>query len=461
MRESAVKMDNKVNKTFFIRTFGCQMNVADAGEYAQHLQNFGLLPTEDLNDAKVVLLNTCTVRQHAEDRALSFLGQLKKLKMKNEKLKIIVAGCVAQRLGEDLKRRFLHIDLVIGAKDIDLFPQILTERLKDFQEPEGSTPYRSTNLSTYQPMNLSTDVTAFVTIMRGCENFCSYCIVPYVRGKEKSRPVEEIISEINCLIKQGVKEVTLLGQNVNSYKLQITNYKLQIGFADLLTEVNKIERLERIRFVTSHPKDLSEKIIFAIRDLDKVCEHLHLPVQAGSNRILEKMNRKYTREGYLSLVAKIKDTIPEIAITTDIIVGFPGETEEDFQDTLDLVREVEFDSAYTFKYSPRPGTAGAKLDDDVPLEVKEERLKILNQTCNEISQKKNQKLIGTKQEVLIEKNVKQAGKLEGRTRTNKIVFIQSRKNLVGKKVEVKIIEAYPHSLFGKIKQKGEKNENTT
>jgi len=293
--------------------------------------------------------------------------------------------------------------------------------------------------------------------MRGCENYCSYCIVPYVRGLEKSRPVEEIISEINCLTHQGVKEVTLLGQNVNSYQFKIENEKLKImGFADLLEEVNKIEGLERIRFVTSHPKDLNEKTIYAIRDLDKVCEHIHLPVQAGSNKVLKMMNRKYSREDYIVLAEKIRETIPDIAITTDLIVGFPGETEQDFQDTLDLVKEVEFDSAYTFKYSPRPGTTAAKLKDDVPLEIKKQRLKILNETCNEISCKKNKKLTATEQEVLIEKNSshftgKQIEKLEGRTRTNKIVFIQRKENLVGKTVNVEIVEAYPHSLIGEIK----------
>lgn len=446
------------NQKFFIKTFGCQMNVSDSVEYSSHLRNWGFLPTEKLEEAKIVLLNTCTVRQHAEDKVFTLLGSLKRWKEKNPENILIVAGCVAQRIGEHLKRRFPYLDLVVGAKDIELFPKMLNQ-LSLFSR---LSPSILSNYPTSQPAN---QVTAFVTIMRGCENYCSYCIVPYVRGKEKSRPLEEIISEIKCLIKRGVKEVTLLGQNVNSYRSRTFNpldtkahkeLKCQpqgilgseTGFANLLEEVNKIQGLERIRFVTSHPKDLDEKIIFAMRDLEKVCEHLHLPLQAGSNKILEKMNRKYCRDDYLSLVEKIKKIIPSIAITTDIIVGFPGETEEDFRETLDLVKKVEFDSAYTFKYSPRPGTAAEKLNDDVPLEVKEERLQRLNELCKNISEKKNKELVGTRQEVLLEKYNK--GKLEGRTRTNKIVFLTGDDDLLGRIVKVKISEAYSYSLIGSI-----------
>ncbi len=457
---------------YYIQTYGCQMNVADAGEYRQHLQNYGFLPTENLKEAQVVLINTCTVRQHAEDKVFTLLGSLKRWKEKNPENILIVAGCVAQRIGEHLKRRFPYVDLVIGAKDIDYFPKALGQ-LSRLGQLGPVSPFELTSKSNHlatQP--LKHQITTFVTIMRGCENFCSYCIVPYVRGKEKSRPVEEIISEIKCLVEQGVKEVTLLGQNVNSYRsrrfspsdletheglkgqLQWASAS-EMNFANLLEEVNKIQGLERIRFVTSHPKDLAEKIIYAMRDLDKVCEHLHLPVQAGANKILEKMNRKYSREDYLSLVEKIKKIIPEIALTTDIIVGFPGETEEDFAQTLDLVEKVEFDSAYTFKYSPRPGTGAAKLENDVPQEVKEERLKRLNELGKKISERKNQKLVGTKQEVLFEKDNKQ--KFEGRTRTNKIVFVSpvspaggEEENLVGKIVKVEITQAYAHSLIGII-----------
>jgi len=482
-----------VFRRFYLKTFGCQMNVADAGEYSRHLQNYGFLPTENLKEAQIVLLNTCTVRQHAEDKVLTLIGSLKRWKEKNPENILIVAGCVAQRIGEHLKKRFPYVDLVVGAKDIDFFPEMLS-RLGQFS-PLG--PFESSHQVTPSSSHQVTgspghQVTAFVTIMRGCENFCSYCIVPYVRGKEKSRSVEEIISEIKCLVEQGVKEVTLLGQNVNSYKSEVRSRrsnvqgprsevqspKPEFDFADLLEEVNKIEGLERVRFVTSHPKDLSEKIIYAMRDLDKVCKHLHLPVQAGSNQILEKMNRKYTQEDYLSLVEKIKRTIPEIAITTDIIVGFPGETEEDFQETLDLVQKVEFDSAYTFKYSPRPGTIAEKLEDNLPLKIKEERLQRLNELCNKISKKKNKELVGSVQEVLVEKYT--SSKLEGRTRTNKIVFVNREEDLprvfrqngvgdnvkkvscyslstqrkvrglLGKTVNVEITQANPHSLIGNI-----------
>ncbi len=466
------------------------MNVADSGEYTRYLLNYGFLPTENLDEAKIVLLNTCTVRQHAEDKVYALLGSLKRWKEKDPGNLLIVAGCVAQRIGEHLKKRFPYVDLVVGAKDIDHFPELLKQKITDSQVTQSPTHpitpafapastcdeasvdksvgRQSPNTPITQLRN--NPITAFITIMRGCENFCSYCIVPYVRGKEESRPVEEIVSEINCLVQQGVKEVTLLGQNVNSYKscrLQVTSYqgttnrlsnlqhetgdrKREAGFTELLEEVNKIEKLERIRFVTSHPKDLDENIINAMHDLDKVCEHLHLPVQAGSNKILERMNRKYSREDYLSLVEKIRKTIPEIAITTDIIVGFPGETEEDFAQTLDLMNKVEFDSAYTFKYSPRPGTSAGKLENDVPQEVKEERLGRLNELCKTISERKNQILVGTEQEVLLEKYDKD--KPEGRTRTNKIVFVNGEKDLLGKTIKVKITQAHAHSLIAKIQR---------
>ncbi len=489
---------------FFLKTMGCQMNVADSGEYTRYLRNYGFLPTENLNEAKIVLLNTCTVRQHAEDKVYALLGSLKRWKEKNPENLLIVAGCVAQRIGEYLKKRFPYVDLVIGAKDIGLFPELLKQKITDYRlqiadyqvtpafvpastSAEASVDKSVGRQSPDSPITQlrppsprlrwagNNPITAFVTIMRGCENFCSYCIVPYVRGNEESRPVEEIISEIDCLVEEGVKEVTLLGQNVNSYKSyqkQATSYqgttnrlsnlqhetdnrKRETGFRELLEEVNKIEKLERIRFVTSHPKDLDENIIYAMRDLDKVCEHLHLPVQAGSNKILERMNRRYRREDYLSLVEKIKKTIPEIAITTDIIVGFPGETEEDFSQTLDLVGKTEFDSAYTFKYSPRPGTTAGKLENDVPLEVKEERLERLNQLCKIISERKNQILVGTEQEVLLEKY--DQDNPEGRTRTNKIVFVnpaspagREEKYLLGKTIKVKITQAHAHSLIGSI-----------
>ncbi len=393
---------------FYLKTFGCQMNVTDSRFFSEYLESCGYSQTENTEEASIVIVNTCTVRQHAEDRALSFIGELKKLKessssygklysglkltntvtVPNDMPKIIVAGCVAERLGEQLKKRFSHIDLLVSAKDVEYFAEIFERAFgKGKNEKEDARP----------PLPVATPVSEFVTIMRGCNNFCSYCIVPYVRGPEKYRPPDEILAEIISLVKKGIKEITLLGQNVNSYT---SNNKTD--FADLLTLINKIDGLKRIRFLTSHPKDFTDKIIDAVANLDKVCKHIHLPLQSGSNKILKLMNRKYTLEHYYSLIEKIRKKIPEVSITTDLMVGFPQEKEEDFNETLKAVQKIEFDFAYVFKYSPRIKTKASELKDDVPNEVKTNRHKILLDTCNKIAAQKNQKLVGKILEVLVE-----------------------------------------------------------
>jgi len=290
----------------------------------------------------------------------------------------------------------------------------------------------------------SSELTGLVTIMRGCNNFCSYCIVPYVRGRERSRTVEDIVSEVEHKAGNGCKEIMLLGQNVNSYSFNGSD------FADLLREVEKINGLERIRFTTSHPKDVSEKLIKAMRDSSKVCEHFHLPAQSGSNRILEGMNRGYTRGQYLELINKIRREIPEISITTDLMVGFPGETEEDFQDTLNLVKDVEFDGAFTFKYSPRPETSAAKEKDDVPMKTKKERLAKINEICEKMALEKNRRLVGRVEEVLVERLAPRERKLVGRTRGNKTVFFSGDERSIGKLLPVEIEGAYTWSLMGRV-----------
>jgi len=436
-------------KKYFIRTFGCQMNVADSRLFKEYLETCGYIQTEKLEDAKIIIVNTCTVRQHAEDRALSFIGELKKLKGKgiaspsarNDMPKIIVAGCVAERVGEQLKKRFPYIDLILSAKDVEFFPEIFE---KTFGERENIKEMWVPRQKSRPPL-IATPVSEFVTITRGCNNFCSYCIVPYVRGQEKYRPVEEILNEIKNLVEKGVKEVTLLGQNVNSYE---SNGK--IDFADLLTKVNQIEGLKRIRFLTSHPKDFKDKIIDAVANLDKVCKHIHLPLQSGSNRILELMNRKYSIEYYFGLVEKIREKIPDVSITTDLMVGFPTETESDFNQTLNAVQKIQFDFSYVFKYSPRTKTKASSLKDDVPLETKIHRHKILLDTCNKIANEKNQKLVGKTVEVLVESKNKD-GFYTGKTQCNRTVIFDPKntpEDLIGHSINVKILSAKIHSLSG-------------
>jgi len=389
---------------FYLKTFGCQMNVADSDMFAEYLQKCGCLPTENINDAEIIIINTCTVRQHAEDKAFSFIGELKKIK---DGKKIVVTGCVAELYGEQLRKMFPQIDLVIGAKNIERFPELIGELVDSYSKirPVKTGRYKNEQR-----------VTAFVTITRGCDNFCSYCVVPYVRGQEKHRPIKEIIDEIKQLAEQGIKEVTLLGQNVNSYKCDDTD------FADLLEEVHKIDGLKRIRFLTNHPKDMNDKIIDMVANLEKVCEHIHLPLQSGSDKILEMMNRKYTRKDYLNLVEKIYKKIQGIALTTDLMVGFPTETEKDFRETLNMVKEVNFDSCFCFKYSVRKKTSVSKLPDDIGLETKKERLQVLLELSKEITLANNGKLLNTIQELLIENTGDSP--YNGRTRTNKKVLIE-------------------------------------
>lgn len=345
------------------------MNVADSDTIARYFIDANYIPTETLEDADVIVVNTCTVRQHAEDRALSFIGRLKKLKIKNRNLKIIVSGCVASRLGDSLKKRFSFIDEIIPADQVENFSQIIAKVTSGF-----------TDISTCHRLNLSS-THKFIPISRGCSNYCSYCIVPYVRGEERHRPVEEILKQAKEVVKNGTKEITLIGQNVNSYRWQ------EVDFADLLDIVSKIDGVEKIKFLTNHPKDMSDKIIQTVALNNKIEKFFHLPVQSGSDRILKLMNRSYTKKHYIELVNKIRNFIPEATITTDIIVGFPTESEDDFQETLSLIKEVRFNSLFAFKYSPREMTSAFKLKDDVSLEVKEKRLSAVLQLQKALQKK--------------------------------------------------------------------------
>jgi len=439
--------DINVIGEFFIETWGCQMNEEDSEKLSGMLKKEGYIRTEERENADVIIFNTCCVRENAELKVYGNLGILKGLKSKNPNLIIAVTGCMMQQKGmaETIKKKFPFVDIIIGTHNLHNFPNYLNEvKKKDtsvlkIQEKENS-------IIENMPIDRKNSMKAFVTIMYGCNNFCTYCIVPYVRGRERSRTPENIEAEIKKLISEGYKEITLLGQNVNSYGKDL---EPNVTFAELLKRVNNIEGLERVRFMTSHPKDLTDDVIEAIAKCDKLCEQIHLPVQSGSSEILKKMNRHYDREKYLDVVSKIKKLIPNVALSTDIIVGFPGETEKDFEETLSLVKEVEYDSAFTFLYSIRKGTPAAKFEDQVPEDVKHKRFNRLVEVLNEISAKKNKAYEGKIEEVLVEGTSKNdENKLMGRTRTGKLVNFIGDKDSIGELVNVKIIKANSFSLTG-------------
>ncbi|BDB01625.1 tRNA (N6-isopentenyl adenosine(37)-C2)-methylthiotransferase MiaB [Clostridium botulinum] len=437
---------NAIGK-FFIETWGCQMNEEDSEKLSGMLKREGYVRTEERENADVIIFNTCCVRENAELKVYGNLGILKGLKSKNPNLIIAVTGCMMQQKGmaETIKKKFPFVDIIIGTHNLHNFANYLNEvKKKDtsvlkIQEKEDI-------IIENMPIDRKNSMKAFVTIMYGCNNFCTYCIVPYVRGRERSRTPENIEAEIKKLISEGYKEITLLGQNVNSYGKDL---EPKITFAELLKRVNNIEGLERVRFMTSHPKDLTDDVIEAIAKCDKLCEQIHLPVQSGSSEILKKMNRHYDREKYLDVVSKIKKLIPNVALSTDIIVGFPGETEKDFEETLSLVKEVEYDSAFTFLYSIRKGTPAAKFEDQVPEDVKHKRFNRLVEVVNEISAKKNKAYEGKIEEVLVEGTSKNdENKLMGRTRAGKLVNFIGNKESIGKLVNVKITKANSFSLTG-------------
>ncbi len=430
------------------------MNGADSEVMERLLEREGYRKIDSPDAADVIIINTCSVRQHAEDRALGYMAALKRVREENPSAVFVLAGCVAQRLKRKIFKRIPFVNIVLGTDNILELPKLIETAIKKPRERflatevSGDLPRLAEGFwsSSSYGCARSSELAGLVTIMRGCNNFCSYCIVPYVRGRERSRAVEDIVSEVEQKVGRGCKDITLLGQNVNSYKFNGSD------FADLLSEVEKVDGLERIRFMTSHPKDVPEKLINTMNDSNKICEHLHLPAQSGSNRILEGMNRGYTREQYLELINKIRREIPKISVTTDLMVGFPGETEEDFQDTLSLVKNVEFDGAFTFKYSPRQETSAAKQKDDVPLKTKKQRLAKLNEICEEMVLEKNRRLVGRVEEVLVESLAPRERKLVGRTRGNKTVFFSGDGKDIGKLVLVEIKEAYTWSLMGRVRR---------
>jgi len=435
------------NKAFYLETFGCQMNVVDSERIVDLLGGIGYEQVEQPEQASLILLNTCAVRDKAVRKAYGHLGRFKPLKERNPELILGMGGCIAQQEGKELLQEFPYLDLVFGTHNVHRLPE-LVQHVAEHRVRCEETDFldRETRLQLFPSRTGQEAYTRFVTVMQGCDNFCSYCVVPFVRGREISRPSREILDEIHELAAQGVREVTLIGQNVNSYGIKDAG---ELSFAQLLEEVNGIDGIDRIRFTTSHPKDLSDALIDCFGRLEKLCKHLHLPVQCGSNAILKAMNRGYTRERYLEIVRRLKQVCPELRLTTDIIVGFPGETAEDFAATMSLLEDVRYAEIYSFIYSPRRGTAAADLVDETPAGVIQERFDRMLTLQQEISRQTWEADVGTVQEVLVEGESKMGdGQLFGRSTWNRIVNFAGPAELAGRLVPVRIVKSYRNSLLG-------------
>jgi tRNA-2-methylthio-N6-dimethylallyladenosine synthase len=437
-------------KKLYLQTYGCQMNQYDSERIARLMSATGYQRTDRIESADVVLLNTCSVRDRAEQKVYSALGRWRELKVQREGVIIGVGGCVAQQEGANLLRRIPHLDLVFGTHNIHKLPQMIEQVETSRRRPVEIAFYRDPfYMEDPDGRTYAQGAKAFVTIMQGCNKVCSFCIVPHVRGREVSRPSRSIIVEIESLVQQGVKEVMLLGQNVNSYGKTSPG---ELSFAELLMRINRIEGLARIRFTTSHPQDLSPELVEAFATLGKLCEHLHLPVQSGSDSVLRRMRRGYSRADYLARIDQLRKRRPDVALSTDIIVGFPGETDDEFADTLEMLAQVKYDEIYSFMYSPRPQTVSAKIyDDDVGDEIKRGRLNEVQSLQREISLRKNRQTIGNLEEILVDGRSRlKSGQMMGRTRTNRIVNFSGEETLVGSLLPVRIIGASANSLLGDV-----------
>ena len=453
VREEKLEMDIKPiykGKKYFLRTYGCQMNVHDSEEIKYYLESLGYEAVDELELADIVVLNTCAIRENAKDKVFGYLGRCKHLKKEKPDLIIAVAGCLMQKPNEieEIHNRHKYIDIIIGTHNLNELPSLIEEaNNKKIQNIEVYS--NSDVVFENVKYNRDSKVSAWINIIYGCDKFCTYCIVPFTRGRERSRKMEEVLEEVRDLKEQGYIEVTLLGQNVNAYGKDLN---LGYDFATLLEEVAKIG-IPRIRFVTSHPWNFTDKMVDVIAKYDNVMPYVHLPIQSGSDDILRKMNRKYTIDEYKKLFDQIKSKVKNVAITTDIIVGFPNETDEDFEKTLDIVNYCKFDGAYTFIFSPREGTAAARMEDKVSMEVKEKRLQELNNLVNKYSLESNQKLVGKVVDVLVNGiSEKDSSKVYGYTETMKLVNIVGGNDLIGKIMPVKITDAKSFSLDGEISQ---------
>ena len=444
--EKIKEINKGKNLKYYILTMGCQLNENDSEKIVGMVEQMGYKESTDINDADIYLINTCCVRENAEEKLFGKVGELKKIK-ETKNIIIAIGGCMMQEehITKKLKESYNYIDIIFGTHTLHKLPQdiyetiIKNQKIKDIIDVDGEV-YEGI------PIKRTDNKRALVTIMYGCNNFCTYCIVPYVRGRERSRKPEDILKEIKGLADEGYKEITLLGQNVNSY-----NGGENYNFANLLEDVCKIEGIEIIRFVSPHPKDFTDDVIKVIKENKKIARLIHVPLQSGSTAVLKKMNRKYTKEQYLDLIDRIKSQIPEAVISTDIIVGFPGETEVDFEDTLDVARKVNFEQIFMFIYSRRVGTVADKMEDQVPEEIKHKRFDRLKALYEENIQKNNEKYIGTIQKILVEgysKNNKDL--LTGRTDTNKVVIFEGTEDLIGKIINIKIISEHKWYLRGEI-----------
>ncbi len=431
-------------KRYFLKTYGCQMNVHDSELIRNLVESIGFIESETMEGADLVILNTCAIRENAHDKMYGFLGRCKHEKTKNRNLIICICGCMAQEpsVCEEILEKYKYVDIVFGTHNIHELPNLLLNRMN-----KTDIEVESIEGNVYENLDYKRDssIEAWVNIMYGCDKFCTYCIVPYTRGKQRSRKSSRILQEIKELKDRGYKEITLLGQNVNAYGKDLEG---ELSFSDLLLKVSDIG-IERIRFVTSHPWDFSDEMIEAIASRDNIMPYIHLPLQSGSSRILKLMGRRYTKEEYLALYDKIKTRIPDAAITTDIIVGFPGETEEDFQETLEVVKKCKYDSAFTFVFSPRVGTPAEKLPDETTLKEKEDRLHRLNEVVNALSLETNEKYVGKTVKVLINgQSDKGENKVCGYTESMKLVNVVGAEDSIGKIIEVEITEAKSFSLNG-------------
>jgi tRNA-2-methylthio-N6-dimethylallyladenosine synthase len=458
---------NTANQTFHIITYGCQQNVADSDYMTRLLRGQGMTPADSADSADLVLINTCSVRERPENKVYSKLGELKRLKAERPGMIVGVCGCQAQREGEDMRARAPHIDLLLGTAQIEELPA-LVHRVRETGLPVNALelPMKRADLDEYDDFPAVREVVKgsqsqlkeFVPVMFGCDKFCTFCIVPFTRGRERSRGMEDISAEVRALVEGGTREVTLLGQTVDSWATPRGNGQLRIlarkdqsevyTFPDLLRALDGIEGLERIRFTSPHPRDCTPDLITAMREIPAVCEWIHLPVQAGDNTVLERMHRGYTRERYFQLVDDVRAGIPGVAITTDVMVGFPGETEEQFEQTLDLFERVRFDGAYTFIYSPRPGTKAADWGDHVPDEVKGRRLRKLSALQQETSRAINESQVGQVFEVLVEGHGDRPGQLKGLTRQNKTVHLYGPDTLLGELIPVRAEEGFMWGFLG-------------
>lgn len=447
--EQEKKSDLYAGKKYFLRTYGCQMNVHDSEEIKAILENLGYTETDELEDSDIVVLNTCAIRENAHDKVFGYLGRCKHLKATTKKdLIVCIGGCMAQEevVVNELKTKHPYVDIIFGTHNI----HELATMIKDVGKERQDIKVYSIEGNVYENIDYKRDskITAWVNIMYGCDKFCTYCIVPYTRGKQRSRRACEIVREVEKLVSEGYQEVTLLGQNVNAYGKDLEN---EMTFAGLLEAVAKTN-IPRVRFVTSHPWDFTDEMITTIAKYPNIMPYIHLPLQSGSSRILKLMGRRYTKEEYLELFDKMKNKIPGVAISTDIIVGFPGETESDFEETLEVVKHCKYDGAYTFIFSPRVGTPAASMPDDTPLKEKEDRLHRLNELVNSYSLENNQKLLNKTVPVLIQGiSEKGSNKVYGYTDTMKLVNVVGSKDLIGKIVNVTITDAKSFSLDGIIK----------